>query len=312
MRAILILIALAAPARAESPVSLVWDAPSGCPTGEAVAASVAHLVRNAPPAPLEATVRVVEQGGRFTAELRTPSGERSLDGETCRAVAEAVVVILALAIDPESGQSVAAFPLLEEPAQAPTPVAAVPPPPPAPPRVPPPQPARPIPRPATLRLGASGFVLGEYGMLPGPTLGAEIDLRLTRGMWSAELGAGFLLPRSGTLPDDPVRGGDLWWAGGHLSGCARTGRFRHCAGLESGALIGTGDGVRVERTAAALWMAPVLQSGFGVRVAPGWAFESRLGLALPALRPRFVLDEIGPVHQPAPLSVRLLLGLGWR
>jgi hypothetical protein len=315
----MVLFVAAPPVHATSAVSLVWEAPRGCPTAETIAASVDKLVRHAPGAPLDVAVRVIEKGGRYSADVQTPTGQRSLEGETCRAVAETIVVILALAIDPDAEQTPAGSALLEEPTATPapppapaprtSPVTRRPPAPPSP--APPPRaaPAKPIAPMA--RWGGSGAMLMEYGMLPRPSVGPELSARLSRGIWSGEMRADALLPQSGTLPDDPARGGDLWWAGAYLGACVRTAPLRHCVGLEAGSLVGTGTGVKLPDTGYALWMAPRLDTGLDVELVGNWTLETRLEIAVPAHRPRFVLDQYGPVYRARALSTRGVLGLSW-
>src|SRR5262245_10447727 len=81
-------------ARAEGPLALVWHAPDGCPTGPSVTRAVEKLITKPPERPLEASATLSQRGERWSAEIRTPRGKRRIDGESCRAVSEAVAMVL--------------------------------------------------------------------------------------------------------------------------------------------------------------------------------------------------------------------------
>src|SRR6185436_17185256 len=85
----LAVLAVASPARAEVPLSLTWAAPKECPVRESVVLAVERLITRPPPKTLVATAIVEKQDERYGADIRTPGGERHLEGESCRAVSEA-------------------------------------------------------------------------------------------------------------------------------------------------------------------------------------------------------------------------------
>lgn len=316
----------AAPARAESPLSLTWAAPKECPVRESVVLAVERLITKPPLKPLVATAIVEKRDERYGADIRTPGGERHLDGESCRAVSEAVAMVLALAIDPEASPSAAAFAVFDEPSQTPEakpestaaePVgaAAASAEPSKPEKDQPPRSDESDEEGKDARFIAAAFALVESGMLPGATFGASAGAGVGVTAWSAELGATWLLPREGELEGDSSRGGKIGYIGGHVAGCFtpfRSRRIDFCGAFEVGRLAGTGTGVTNPLTGDAVWLAPAL---FGAARLPLFGHvlgEGRLGVAFPLNRPKFSLNDLGEVHQPAPFTVRAELGFSWR
>jgi hypothetical protein len=327
--AVFAVASVAVNARAQAPLTLEWQAPDGCPTGPSVTRAVEKLITEPPGRVLEASATITKLGERWAAEIRTPRGERRLDGESCRAVAEAVAMVLALAIDPNASPNAAAFAAFDEP-DSPAPES-----PPSAERAPAPRapaaasssPSRPSDRAAspteTSRerdddapgVIAALFAVGELGMLPQPTLGAALGVGVGAGAWSAEVGPMLLIPRSGSLENDTSRGGEIGYIGGYAAGCLapfRSRRFDVCGAFEVGRIAGTGFGVTDPLPGEALWLAPALFGAMRVPVAGSFGGEGRLVLAAPLHRPTFELDALGAVHRPAPFSVRGELGFSWR
>jgi hypothetical protein len=237
-------------------------------------------------------------------------------------------MVLALAIDPEASPSDAAFAAFDEP-DAPPPAESprVAPPPSAPPasaitgkpgrddaRARPTRTQEPAAGRAP-RFLAAGFGLVEIGMLPQATFGASLGAGVAVGRFSAELGPMFLLPRTGSLEDDPDKGGELDYLGGQAAACVTPfagRRLDACATFEVGRLGGTGFGVTEELSGEALWLAPGLYGAGRLPIAGGFEGQARIGVALPLNRPEFVLDELGNVHRPEFVSLRGSLGFSFR
>jgi hypothetical protein len=236
-------------------------------------------------------------------------------------------MVLALAIDPDATSNDAAFAAFDEPDTAPR---SEPPPESAPPR---PEPAvaeptgardrqRTVSPEAARAAGAAPvrFVAGFYGlveagMLPETTFGVSGAAGISRKAWSAELGPMLLLPRSGELDGDASKGGEIDYVGGYAAGCLTpfdSRRFDLCGAFEVGRLAGTGTGVSREITGEALWMAPVLFGTGRLPLLGPLEGQARLGVAIALNRPEFVLDELGPVHRPALVSLRGSLGFSFR
>lgn len=327
----LLVVLVAFEARGEAaPIALAWEAPAECPSRESVVAAVQRLVRAVPQTPLRARARIVHERERWIAELETPSGHRALEAENCVVLADTVVVILAIAVDPDAADQVSEKPTFEEKLEKGTSPAADAPGPAvsrkAPDRGAVTRPANPSRLTEPPRVGASGVefwsvslslrALFEVGMLPGPAVGGTLAARAERGIWGSELGASALLPQDGELVNDSRRGGSFFWFAGHALGCVggRTSiPLDACAGLELGQLAGRGFGVDLPKTGRALWLGPLVTTGARLRLGSDFSLEARLGLVLPLPRPpAFGLDGIGEVHRPAVLSGRAELGIRWR
>jgi hypothetical protein len=119
---------LAASARAlEAPVELQWSAPSGCPGREDVLAGVARILGEARGGTRQAVSarasvsKVAPDKWQVQLTTRTgPSeGERTVEAQSCQALADTVALILALAANPESTPSPPAV-VASPPAATPT------------------------------------------------------------------------------------------------------------------------------------------------------------------------------------------------
>jgi hypothetical protein len=312
-------------ARAENAaIALTWEAPAECPSRDSVVAAVERLVRAAPETPLVARARVTHERDRWIAELRTPSGRRTLEAESCLVLAETAVVILAIAVDPDAADQRAERPSLKERdeprpevfpgADSVVPEHQAPPVPQNPPRNVE-QLRNPAPDRQQWSASLSLRALLEIGILPGPAAGATLALGVERGIWGAELAGSALLPQDGELDQSGGGGGTFYWFAGHALGCLapKTALMWHaCAGVEVGELIGTGFGVDVPKTGRALWFGPLVTSGARFHLGGDLSLEARAGLALPVPRPpAFGLDALGEVHRPAALSGRAELGIRW-
>jgi hypothetical protein len=343
-------------------VILVWKAPSGCPEKGALIAEVDRLLgdRGAPAGgPIQVDAAVSREGdGSFVVRLETP-GEgatqvRELRGASCKAVADAAALILALMIDPaagasegrdggaesEGGRSEGASARSEDAtkgtegagaataskesttaggastkargpgrqaADARAPPRSV-----APatrPRSPGKEASRAIP--IELRLG--GFAAVDAGSLPAVAAGFGISGALLYGAQRFEIGAVIFPERAGVIGSLPSAGGDVELIAGTTGTCRDLVdgplEIAPCAALEIGRLSADGFGVSTPGSGAAVWAA---LKGGGMLL---WAPLPRLGLtarvdvAIPLLKPRFVLDGIGPVHRPSFLAGRGALGV---
>lgn len=308
-----------APARAEpqrpSAVALTWEAPAGCPSSTRILAETDRIlagstVRTDPP--IEARARVRQDGERWLLSLETRRGEaagsRELEGESCTALGEAMIVILVLMIDPA---------LVPEtpPRLQPEPVAqTTPPPPPAPALVT--RPAPPPVEPAGCHWGRPALALsalGDLGALPGPAGGGELGFGLRRCALGASAAVRGLAPRTGEAELDAGAGGDLWLlaAGADLALHADLGgaELGGRAGFEAGAMSGRGVGINHPDAGRALWLAAGAGASLLVPLTARLAARAGLDLVVPLRRPRFIIDDLGAVHRAAAVTGRLALGL---
>jgi hypothetical protein len=318
-------VAVARPAAAYS-LDLEWNAPSVCPSGEALRVAVERLLRE----PLldgtgiraSATV-VADDDARFTLTLAiaTPEGERtrSVRTDTCEHALEVAAFGIALALNPElvADAPDGAFPPSEA-APSPAPVLPVSPSvaPPAPtqrsdPSTPPA--AGPTPRKveatrrATAELWASAAALLDSSLLPDPALGLSVAAEARVFRWFRPgVRPALYLPQNERLAGG---GGGLFsfWSL-QAYACAT---LREVAGLcpvfQYGVLRAVGRGVapRLEQSSAVLAPGLTLQGSFSL--AAGTSVRIGLTGLFPLSRDAFVVRE-GTVHRLPPASFELSVG----
>lgn len=358
----------AAPGAAER-VILSWKAPEGCPERGDVLAEIGRLLgdRGAPSGdPIQVSAAVSrEASGNFVVRIETPGDGatqvRELRGASCKAVAEAAALIIALMIDPSAGTGDAAksgsatsgsatnsgaasvdagAPGKDAPTTAGTdgPPNGDPAPPapaarstePAPSRVgtasprgpaapppgasaPPVRPARGAPHATPIALRLAGWAGIDAGSLPAVAAGFGVVGALVYGAQRFEVSASVWPARAGTLVDRPSAGGDV----GLFAGGAGTCRdlldgpieLGPCAAIEIGQLYAEGFGVSAPDRATSVWAA--FRGGGALLWAPvaRVGLTARVELAIPLLRPRFVLEGVGPVHSPSYVAARGSLGV---
>ncbi len=333
---------LCAPLRASGLVELQLESPPECPTRVAVESALVRLVQHAPSVPLRVSARFAPDGNRWVLFAVFESGQRVIPGDSCLAVAEALVVILALAIDPTVTVQSAQFPELQRgnapnassdanvPApqgQAPATAAAPAKPPPPPPIAPgaaeqraresapdrhgsvPPRPHQ------ESRFGMSVLLLAETGSLPAGSLGPTFLGRYgTRTLWG-EISASALYPRFKAAPTDDTKGGRIGWFAGQLAGCAAPVAslpLAGCLGAELGDMFGYGVGTSHRNVAFALWYAAAVSAVFRTELRRDLGLELRLSAAAPFTKPYFGLDGYGRIFRPDQVSLRAMAGISWR
>lgn len=313
----------------DAPVHLQWSAPEGCPPVEYVRARTEALLGRGLDDPrhpqVDARVIVERRAGRWSAALELATGDgrraRTLRAASCEALADAAALLLAVTIDPTArlaglAGAVAAAPTDRAPVDVPTdvPVAERP----AVvqelarPRPSPPAGARPDRRPHAL-VGLAFALQG--GGAPGLALGAAGAVGL--GWRRARL----LLLGSYAAPASPraiAPGARLHttqgWAA--LAGCAvfARGRFAApiCGGWFAGSIRGVATGLARAGPLRLPWTGLVV--GVGLRVALHRNVAATFdALALvPVVRPSFVVEQLGVVHQAAAVAASGQLGLELR
>jgi hypothetical protein len=295
----------------ESAIALAWDAPPECPTRDFVLGEVERIVGPGGvrrPVRAEATVlRRVD--GRWTLRLRTQQdadvGERLLEGETCKGVASAAAVVLALTVQTEA---VVVTPL-PPPSSPPSASAA---PPAASSRPSPP----PLPSPWAFLVRGTG--LADLVTLPSVAGGAALAVGGRYRRLEGTLGVTVLFDQSATT-SKPGAGADFSLVGATLRGC-------YVAPLHAGAsfeIAGCG-GVAVERVAARSFgvttpgfgeffhAAPFVASSFVVVATPAAAVGLDASVLFPLARPGFTVEGLEEVHRVPPVSVRLGLTVDLR
>ena len=308
-------------------LALDWHGPPGCPTSENVQARVDALLGGDASASSVADVRASGQVERVSNGFRlllsmgvgTPSSSRVIEARTCDELAGAAAIAIALLARSTLG-GVSAPPAGEN-----TPVSAADG---SPNSAPPdPHPNRETPNekntpPAETRLGGTRLLIDApiaavgWGSLPATGLGlaAAVGLR-----WNALRVAAR---------------GDLWQPQTYqVSGLGtrfklQSARAEACLvqsvyGVELGPCVGAavqrlvGAGVASEvfsaKSRTAVWVSGA--AGLFASVpTPGFAhlrFFGEASVLVSPVRPRFVIDQLGPVHEPALAAPRLDLGCEW-
>lgn len=254
-------------------LTLEWSAPPDCPSGQQVEASIARQLGGAKAEPpLTVTALVSVQNGTWQVELGNgQGGARTLTGQTCRAVASAAVVVVALMIDPLAVTE--ATPVIEEAA-----------------------PPRPI------FFGVWGG--GDLSTLPklSPGLAVHFGVALAAG-FSLEIHAQGFLPQVTTQ----TPGATVTLFGGAL-GARRDFEagpffFAPLLALEAGALRGRSFGVSDPALNHAFWLAGRAGVALGLRFG-----VVRVGLraeaVVPITRPRFIAEGVGELYTPPFISGR--------
>ncbi|MEI9950438.1 MAG: hypothetical protein WDO74_16005 [Pseudomonadota bacterium] len=311
--------ALAALTADTVPIRVNYDAPANCPNQDAFYDAVrarTERVRKAQGDEPRVDVNVRVTGGdrRFHGEMRqvVNQGEtsaRSVDGETCKEVVEALAFTVALSFDPEAHAPVppeANAPTPEPPAR----VAAVPnvvvrpPPPPAPARL-------------ELEVGLSvlSTVIESAGFATGGALSVML-LREANASTSGAVQLSLLFAGTGllTAPDDHrTRFGAL-----AVDACP----FRHrsgswelapCALGSLGFMELTGRGVAEPTTVNRVWLSAGIDLQMSCLLGRGLVFESALGATVPLARHRYYTNTPDQVVTATPvISPLLRLGLGYR
>jgi hypothetical protein len=159
---------------------LQWVAPAECPTREDVVRDVVRLLGPTPTSaePLTARAHLSRSAdGRWHGRIETPGpsgGTRTLDAPSCKALADATALVLALRINPRI--------LTNPPPEAPTPPPTAAPRPPEPPPAPPPPPiapptkddARREPHAPAASWSVAALALGTANELPSPEVSGEL------------------------------------------------------------------------------------------------------------------------------------------
>lgn len=192
-----LLLLISKPASAEESFRLTWSAPAGCPTPEEVRSATlrnvdAKSAKQAAEGILEAEARVEKMSVQPTSLSSSPpeswrvrlrtrrgasTGEREIEASTCRGVADATAVILALALVPP-GSSPEEPPtqkisIEEKPTNNPITTTT----PPSEKAEPKPQSSRSVDRPPLLAAGVSAA--SDVATLPSPALGGGLHLAFT-------------------------------------------------------------------------------------------------------------------------------------
>lgn len=326
------MVALAGEANAEvlqhGGLSFEWRAPPGCPEAGGVLVRIESLLAKSPE-PAErvqarATITKPETGDTYELSIETAQAagtfHRLVQATSCEEAGDAAALIIALAVDPNLANPAAGEPAdapLADPAAKPspetngagpvTPAATVE------PETVVARDVAPERRPVKSDLSwhASASAVGDAGTLPRPAAGVQLAAGLRVRPIRLELLGTALPDARETVAAD--RGGDIDLLALGLRGCygAERGALggEACVGLEAGRLQGTGVNASWTDTQNMPWVAGRAGVLGFYRAGPRAALRLGLEALLPATRPEFVLENVGPVHRPGRVVGRLELGL---
>ncbi len=334
--------------------TLTWSAPAGCPPAAEVERALERVLQGTSERAraeigMRAEARVSgdddDDDYRVALTMQTRDGvsERQLRADQCRALADAVVLVIAMAVDPSAALPSSGLdqggdeaggdaPEVPEPARAPSPARAEPSEPAA--RAPSPrvdagrstsrvsedargEPAEPPTRAWGQLAPAMNMMVGTGG-LPGVGVGVALGLDYLGRRWRLGARGVYWLQRRRALDELGLDGASMGLALGaaRLRGCGVLGSARLevplCAGLELGGMRGAGGGLPVNEVFTGLWTAIVASPGLRVRLTPalGLALQTELGLAL--TRPAFTVAPRGRVYRAPRTSLALALGIELR
>jgi hypothetical protein len=241
------------------------------------------------------------EGSVVRVELTTASGARTVTAPTCEEAAEAVVVIVAIAVVEELAEHAPSE--APKPTEPPKPSETTQPPPPS--------------SPSKTYWGLSFETGMDSISLPQLTAGISLGARIGHGLFSAGLQLGGFLPQTQRSPAPIEATVGLYEA--MAEGCLLA-PFRPEIVLEVGACIGLGVGIMpaqgasISHPASDIGARPqgVMDGQIGWVLGKGWVFRLRAGPLLDPLRPSFQISGIGEVYRPPTTSFRASAGIELR
>lgn len=313
-------VSVAPVAVAQEPVSLAWNAPAGCPTGDAVLADVKAILGGPTPHRVVARADVAQIGPEHwsvhvTTDVDGTQGERTLDADSCTSLAKATALILAWAVDPVKARAAMAAKQAGPAAPSPAPAAAPP-----PDRTPSPSSS---PLPVAAVVAVSG--MGDIGTLQSPGGGVQLALGALVGPMRFELSGDYWFEQDAAQQETGrpgvIVGSRLHLLDAGLRACYRwrlASRFEvdPCAGAaivhassdgyaSSSTFVTashTGDWATVHGGAMAAW-----------RVIGPFALRASVGVEVAPTRPQFTVTTVQGteqvLHQPSLVGGTATLGV---
>lgn len=274
-----------------------WSAPEGCPSQGQVASEIVRLVGGdislLARSDLQADVNVAG-GQAWSASLTTEhaglKGYRTVEAPSCQAAADAIALIIALAIDPDAVAAAPAAPTTapEEPRRERRPLTIV----------------------------ASAHTQGRTGTLPRADVGVGVGVGLAGTRWRTMLRGTYGLRRDQTATLPSGASGRFNITTASLTGCIDLALLKlalgPCAVAEVGRASATGYGATAGFSRDVTWLA----MGAGVFSSLAVSKHLRASLEVDALaplyRPDFVFEDLpGVVFRAPTLGGRALLDVAW-
>jgi hypothetical protein len=311
-------------------LALTWNGPPGCPTTENVQARVDALLGGGASASSVADVRAAGQVERVDSGFRlqlsmgvgsTPSS-RVIEARTCDELAGAAAIAIALLARSTLAASSDPSPTDSTLASSTSATDA--------PNTPPKVEAHPNPDAASAKKDAPAETASTglqlvidapigvvgWGSLPSAGLGLGAGLGIRWKALRATVAAELWQPQTSQVSGFASR---FTLQSGRAQVCliqAMQGlELAPCLGAAVQRLAGEGVGSEVfsAKSRAALWVSGV-GGLFASLPTPGFThlrFFGEASVLISPVRPRFVIDQLGPVHQPALAAPRLDLGCEW-
>lgn len=308
-------LAIALPARAAGLPSLVvhrTDDTNDCPDANALAALVAEQMKRPALAPAAGSpgpdrgldVQIYKSEAGYTAVIQAGGKTRQLtdQGTSCRGLAAALSVSLAIMLDTEP---LPPEPEPPPPARAPEPPAPEPPPP-APPAPAPPPPADERPSDVRrFRVTIAAAPVVTAGVLQPFATGIAGELEIRFGRFSVGAGVFSLFDRSFAFGPGQV---SLSLNAGLVRGCATVVgdadalRLALCLAPFAGAVRGAGDGYTVNRVTTHAWAAAGVSALFTQKIVGPLSWGARAELLIPLLKSQFSVDNVGTAFSASPVG----------
>jgi len=321
------------------PFSLSWDAPMQCPGQAYVRSAVEQLLARGDAFPSHVDVRArVERctGDSWCVRLTTvrdgETGERFVESSSCRSLADATALIVAVTIDPERAAEPpeTVFPSASAVLVAPAPPA----PPPATPTTPAKEaPAASGPGSAPFHVGIVAQASSDLGTMPQPAYGFTVGASLMFGAFRLDGYAAHWAAPTAPAGSGPLTSTNVQLTVGGIRGCLVPWRgvleISGCSGLELGDLhsqaspagvatqpIGIGEGIggapftvitRSASTADSFWMSVTASARAFWRVTPSLGLALDIGLAFPLRRDAFA-PAAGTLAQATWVAGRASIG----
>jgi hypothetical protein len=271
-------------AKAAEQLELEWSAPAGCPDRAQVLRSVSERLGDRAPegSPLSASGEVEATPAGFALRLHAQGGERRLEAASCEELAESAAVILALLIDPQ----------------------------------PPPPPSAASASGPPIWGAVRAELIGDLGLLPGPSLGPGIALAVGIAHSSLELSGSYLPTQHLHSPSTSQDVGVLRVFAGRVSFCQLLFPalgLGPCASLEYARLTGGGnDTLEESKTVGASVWSLLLAARWSVSLAGSLGFMLELAVGLPFSVAAFTVDPSGVAHETDSVLGRVRSGLELR
>jgi hypothetical protein len=291
---------------AEEPggLALEWNAAEDCPDQSAAEAAIREILGSrtaSDPKPDAVKVDITRLfNGRWEVRIVTygesGTGHRSFEGSSCERVAEAAILIVAMALDPlgvahevKTARTEAKHPTVEAVSTA--------------------EHLRPM---LGLRVAA------DVGSLPGPTLGLSGLFGLQDGPLRIEGEGTLWFPRLALTGPTLGSGGEIGLYTGGVRGCLEgvlaSGsnlRLGVCVGGEVGVSTGRAVGIVPEAAKSGPWAAGL--GGLSLRqvTSSGLTYGLSVDVGAPLRRPSFVIDNYGPIFQASTIVGRASVDLAW-